>query len=293
MANWKEHTIRDSRLILHCGGKEVAPAKVAEVITPEATASHQPIPHTMLLDKVEGALTHHGFSFEEAVHALYADGLRYFALLAIDHPNHHFEDGKWVLGLRNSHDQSFAASGMLGLNIFNCDNLGFHGGEQFSITRRKHTKNILLDIDARINESLGAMSMKMVEQEKRLEHYKDWSFTKAADEHGIVVERGTDGSILNNPFANDFLMRALMGGCVAPSRVKKVVREFYNPDGPGGHPELGGQTAWTMVNAFTEVHKEYPSLLESPRRDGRLTGMLDATTNLLAAADVTAITSTE
>ena len=64
--------------------------------------------------------------------------------------------------------------------------------------------------------------------------------------------------------ADELLALSFRNGCVPGSKLQKVVNEWEEPK----HEEFQPRNAWSMFNAFTEVHKESPSQL--PNRSIRL-----------------------
>jgi len=272
--------------MLHCGGKEVSYSTVQAVKTPEPTDSHFPIPHSTLVDVSRRALTDYGYTMGEEVHALWGDnGQRYFGIIEITEgpgmtPNGH----TFNLGLRSSHDKSFAPQGLLGTRVWLCDNLCWSGGDLFSY-RRKSTRYIQRDLEGIVFTQLGKLGERMGLVEERYSRYRAYTF---GDE-----TRGDSIAERTRLEAHDFLMRAMRARAVSPSRIYKVLHEWDRPDGCGGHgeadDELGTPTAWRMLNAFTEVEKQYPSLLEGPKRNARLTALLDARCGLTADANILSV----
>jgi hypothetical protein len=80
------------------------------VKTPEKTATHTPIPHSLLVSKARKALGKAGFSISEEEHALARGGQRYFGGFALRGEGITGDDRRLVFGLRNSSDKSTAAS---------------------------------------------------------------------------------------------------------------------------------------------------------------------------------------
>ena len=113
-------------LILHCGGRETERSDVIDSYSPEATRSWQPVPHGRLLELVEDSLESTGLRVVNQAHALAREGDRYFGLLEVQNGQQPKDYGL-VVGLRNSHDQTFPAGLVVGNGVFVCDNLSFSG----------------------------------------------------------------------------------------------------------------------------------------------------------------------
>src|SRR5271167_4552777 len=131
-----------ANLILHCGAHAVSRERVAEVLTPSRTQSWVPIPHHRLLTSVQESLNRSGLHVVTEAHGLTKDGARYFGLLQVANGTNP-DDFGLVVGVRNSHDQSYPAGLVLGASVFVCDNLSFSGEVRLA---RKHTAHIERDM---------------------------------------------------------------------------------------------------------------------------------------------------
>lgn len=96
-----------TNLCLHCGAHAVSRDQVASVLTPARTASWVPLPHDRLLTGVQSALERVGLSVVTEAHGLTRDGQCYFGLLQLNNGQADHDFGL-VVGLRNSHDKSYA-----------------------------------------------------------------------------------------------------------------------------------------------------------------------------------------
>lgn len=233
-------------LMLHCGAHEVEPDALAMTETPPATDTWHPIPHSLLVDEVEGALSAGGLRIRQAHHALWRNGLRYFGLYEIASESSEFST---VVGLRNSHDKSFPAGLVLGSGVFVCDNLAFSGEIKLA---RKHTRFIMRDLSQLVHRAVGQLGDLKLIQETRIEAYKEAELSNAQADH-LIVE----------------MLRARI---ITKSNVDKVIAEWDSPR----HPEHvdAGQTAWRLFNAATEALKG--NLAELPRRTQALHGLMDS-----------------
>jgi Domain of unknown function (DUF932) len=261
-----------SSLILHCGASEVQREKLAEVFTPPATDTFQPVGHTEFLNQVESALISDNYKVVSETHALSRNGARYFGLLQLatkDQPS--VEAGEWggsgviykaqssdygfVVGLRNSHDHAYSASIAIGAHVFVCDNLSFSGEVRLA---RKHTTFIARDLPGLAARAVGRLVNGRVQQEQRFAAYK--------------------GHELGDKDANDLLIRALDARAITGTQIPHVLREWRTPR----HPEFGeAKTAWRFFNAITEVAKEKGGIWNLPARTGALHGLLDSAVGII------------
>ena len=226
--------------------EKVTVDQLRAVETPEPEGKHFPIPHHRLYDTSRELLTTGGNEIINEQHGVSHDGALYFALLEIrnETPNGEFCR---VVGLRNSHNKLFSASLIAGTSVFVCDNLSFSGEIKVG---RKHTTFINRDLPRLINLATAKMGEAWVNQEARVEAYKDHELTR--------------------PEVHDIVCNALIAQALPSSKIKPVLEEWEKPR----HEEFEPDTAWSLFNAVTEIGKEWPvnTLLD---RTIRLQGQLD------------------
>ena len=105
-------------------GTKLTREELARVATPAATATHKPIPHIAVVDKLIEALSFRQIGVVLEEYAVSADGRRMFGVMDLSSG---FDGCRFAIGLRNSHDKSFRLSCTVGLRVFVCENLAFHG----------------------------------------------------------------------------------------------------------------------------------------------------------------------
>jgi len=245
-----------ANLMLHCGAQLAAPILITACPTPRPTKTWQPIPHGRLLGLTVDTLERNGLKVVNQAHALGRGGDRYFGLLEVRN-GQPFEDYSLVVGLRNSHDQSYPAGLVIGSSVLVCDNLAFSG--EVVLTRR-HTVHIQRDLPQLVNRAVGQLGDLRHQQDQRIEAYKH---TRLADAH-----------------AHDLFVRAVDSRVLPVTQLPYALKEFREPS----HPEFlddGKRTAWTFFNAVTEVLKGR-TLDALPRRTQALHGLLDSACGLAA-----------
>ncbi|MGJ8639707.1 MAG: DUF932 domain-containing protein [Opitutaceae bacterium] len=235
-----------ANLLLHCGSSAVSRSELAQVATPKATKTWQPIPHLKLLQFVEKALLERGFVISEQAHGLSHDQGRYFGLLQVtnNHPGH--ETHK-VVGVRNSHDQTFSAGVVAGSQVLVCDNLCFAGEIQIA---RKHTPRIMDDLPRMTHDAVIGLSRYWEIQQSRITCYRN--------------KRVSDSQ------AHDIVVRSVDAGVMANSYIPKVLQEWRQPR----HKEFRSRNLWSLQNSYTEAFKGRIDLL--PGRSKRMHTVLDA-----------------
>jgi hypothetical protein len=73
--------------------------------------------------------------------------------------------------------------------------------------------------------------------------------------------------------AHDIVIRALDAGAITTTQVPEVLHEWREPS----HTEFLPQTAWSLFNAVTELHKRVNPLTACRRREA-LYGLFDSET---------------
>jgi hypothetical protein len=243
-------------LMLHCGAAAVEKDQLLQVETPEPRDGWVPIDHYDLVSQVQHALVDQGYQLKSQTHALWRDGNRYFGMFELSNG----EDYSTVVGLRNSHDMSFAAGLVMGSNVFVCDNLAFSGEIRIS---RKHTTHIKRDLPQLVNVAVGRLGAAHMAQEARIAAYKD--------------------AELSNLQADHLIIEMIESQIIVPTKVKGVIEEWRRPR----HPEhvQAGKTAWRLFNAATENLKG--NLQQLPRRTMALHGLLDTAVGIVPQDPVT------
>jgi hypothetical protein len=237
-------------LVLHCGGKAVSREQLAAVPTPEPTETWMPIAHDLLLNRVGATLQRSGLTVIAEAHGLARDGARYFGLLQVAN-GHNPDDYGLVVGVRNSHDQSFPAALALGSGVFVCDNLAFSGEVKLA---RKHTRFIERDLVGLVDRAVGLLGDYRKGQDIRIAAYK---------QHEVKdVE------------AHDAIINAIDARVICPSHLIDVLDHWRNPP----HEEFRPRTAWSLFNSFTEVLKGNATL--ALQRTQKLHGLMDSVCSL-------------
>jgi hypothetical protein len=237
-------------MLLHCGAKLVNRNSLYEVPTPKATRTWFPLSHTAVLNEIELQLRSCAFEITEETHALSHNGDRYFGVLSVSLPNRSIDDFGFVVGLRNSHDQTYPAGLVAGTRVFVCDNLAFSGEVRIS---RKHTRFAERDLRHLTARAVGQLGNKLADLDRRVLHYKE---TKIRD-----------------PRAHDIIVRAVDAQAITTGQIAEVLREWRTPS----HEEFKPRSAWSLFNAFTEVHKT-ASPQTAVKRGEALYGLFDTET---------------
>lgn len=225
-------------LMLHCGAHSRTLDEVRAIPTPLPTLGvgtekkkgslHVPIPHSDLYDMVRGEIgkqTQYNVVSENF--GVTDDGARFFGLMEIKN-GHNADDHGLVVGLRNSHDKSFAGGLVVGSHVFVCDNLAFSGEIK---VLRKHTNNIMRDLPGLITNAVAKIGSSVDFQNLRFDAYKN--------------------TPIDTPQADHILMDAWREGVLSSRTVAKAREEWDKPS----HDEFQDRNVWSLFNDCTEAFK--------------------------------------
>jgi len=218
--------------------------------TGEFSVSYQPISHKSVVRKTRSSLEDAGFSIVDECHNLARDGKRYFGLFQVDHESRVGSDRGTIIGLRNAHDKSFPAGICAGDAPFVCDNLIFTNTIKLA---RRHTLNILSDLEFTINRAIGQLFNFWHGQDERISAYKNREICNAT--------------------ANDLIIKAAQAKALPKTKIMDVVNQWESSD----HPEFWDRNVNSLYNAFTEVYKG--NLTALPDRSQALHSVLDNVVN--------------
>lgn len=230
-------------LVLHKGGEVVSRADLDRAPLPPATATHVPVPHSLVVQTVEHHLSQGQVPITDANYALSHTGQRLFGVITLGGGT----DYATVIGVRNSHDKSFPVGLCLGSRVFVCDNLAFSSEINIST---KHSLRVLDRLPRLICDGVAKLVDRRGAQDRRITAYK---------------EAPVDGS----RHLHDLVMRAYRANAIPAMAITKVVAEYEAPR----HEEFRDRTLWSFFNAVTEVLKDYGDLT---RRTQSLHGVIDA-----------------
>ena len=199
---------------------------LALVPTPASTQTWKPVPHIDVVEAVETAIASRGMIIHSERFGLARDSQKMFGVITL--ANSHNPEWTRCVGVRNSHDQSFAAGVCCGVSVLVCSNLCF-GGE--FVIKRRHTSGI--DLTAMVEETMDAMTDSYLSFEEKLLALHDKPVTD--DEARISI------------------VRAAECGAIPSCDILPVFNEYLEPR----HAEFRERSQWSLLNAFTEIAHKY------------------------------------
>jgi len=220
---------RESKLILHCGGKQANRKELDLVPVPEATASYQPVSHYGLANKLltitQDLLI--GFELMSESYGLAREGAQLFGLLQFKNGS----DMSLAIGFRNSYDKSMSVGLACGASVFVCDNLALSG--EISVMR-KHTRNVWVELEEKAISTCyrASHTYKQIVDDATALKQIEYTDDRAYSDLGIL-------------YGHDI---------VSPRQLTVAVKEWRKPQ----HAEFEPRTAWSLYNAVTESLKTSP-----------------------------------
>lgn len=216
-----------SQLLTHCGAEKISREQLKSIPTPEATVTHQPLPHSEVVGALIESLSFRHISVVRDEYAVSKDGMRMFGVLDLETT---FDGCRFAIGVRNSNDKSMRLALTVGYRVMVCDNMAFHG--DFTPVLAKHTKYLSL---------ADTLSVGVDRMQRNFEPMKGqvaaWKASRLADEEAKLV-----------------IYRAFVEGKLdAPKYLGPLVHDLYfYPQAD----EFAPRTMWSLTNAFTSAFKD-------------------------------------
>ncbi|MBR4885579.1 MAG: DUF932 domain-containing protein [Lentisphaeria bacterium] len=209
------------------GGQFVDRSAVALVATPQGTESWHPVPHIDVIDTVTEVVKAHNWTIMEEQYGLARDGQKLFGVIRLNKSS----SLEWsrCIGLRNSHDRSFAVGLSAGINVMVCSNLAFGGT---AVLKRRHTSRI--ELAELVNRVVDELEDQFLPLENVCEDLK------------LIYLRNDDE-------ARSVIVKAAELGAINSSDILPVYQEFKSPR----HDAFAEPTRWSLLNAMTETVKKY------------------------------------
>lgn len=216
-----------SNLCMAGGGRFVDRAAIAEIITPEGTDSWKPVSHMDVIDSVTKVVKAHDWVIMEEQFGLAREGQKLFGIIKINKTSS--TDWMRCIGLRNSHDKSFAVGLSAGISVMVCSNLAFGGT---TVIKRRHTSRI---------ELAELVDIAMEELEDQF-----LTLENVCEDLKMIY-------LKNDNEARSVIVKAAEYGAINSSDILPIYQEYKNP----AHAEFAEPTRWSLMNAMTETIKKY------------------------------------
>jgi hypothetical protein len=200
--------------------------QLVTILPPEPTETHRPIAHSHLVDSLVETLSFRHINIVKDEYAVSEDGMKFFGIMELETVGDGF---RFTLGIRNSNDKSMRLGMVVGIRVFVCENLAFHG--DFQPVSAKHSKHFNLQ---------DALAVGVDQMQRNFKPMSDqierWRATQIPDECARLT--------IYKAFIEDELD--------APKHLAKLVhKNYFEPEIPDFQP----RTKWSLQNAFTSSFK--------------------------------------
>jgi Domain of unknown function (DUF932) len=240
--------MEQAQLLAHCGSSKITREELKLIPTPEASPTHQPIPHNQIVEALVEGLSFRHISAIREEYAVSSDGTKMFGVLDLETT---FDGCRFSVGIRNSNDKSMRLAVTVGYRVLVCDNMAFHG--DFTPVLAKHSKHFsLVDV---LSIGIDRIQRNFEPMKKQVEA---WKATRISDESARLV-----------------IYRAFVQGELdVPKHLARRVHDLYfNPQ----VDDFAPRTTWSLSNAFTSAFKELDPIPQF-RATAKLASFLELTT---------------
>ena len=240
--------MEQAHLLAHCGSSKITREELKLIPTPEASPTHQPIPHNQIVEALVEGLAFRHISAVREEYAVSDDGMRMFGVLDLETT---FDGCRFSVGIRNSNDKSMRLAVTVGYRVLVCDNMAFHG--DFTPVLAKHSKRFsLVDV---LSIGIDRIQRNFEPMRKQVEA---WKATRISDESAKLL-----------------IYRAFVQGELdVPKHLARRVHDLYfNPQ----VEDFAPRTTWSLSNAFTSAFKELDPIPQF-RATAKLASFLELTT---------------
>src|SRR5215470_15060830 len=235
-----------SESVLIASTAKLTRLELAEVATPQGTATHRPLPHVEVVETLVETLSFRHIGVVKEEYAVSKDGMKMFGMVDLDTG---MPGCRFSIGVRNSHDRSMRLAAVVGVRVLVCENMAFSG--DFQPVLAKHSKNFSLQ---------NALSIGVDQMQRNFDGMRKqveaWRESQLADVTAkLIIYRAFIQAELEVP-------KAL---------ARRVHELYFNPQ----HEEFQSRTLWSLSNAFTSAFKELEPIPQF-RAAGKLAGFLEA-----------------
>ena len=219
--------------------------ELAAVPTPQATATHRPVPHVEIVETLVETLSFRHIGVVKEEYAVSKDGMKMFGVLDLDTG---MPGCRFSIGIRNSHDRSMRLAAVVGVRVLVCENMAFSG--DFQPVLAKHSKNFSLQNSLSIG--VDQMQRNFDGMRKQVDAWRE--------------------SQLSDTVAKMIIYRAFIESDLeVPKHLAKPVHDLYfSPR----YEEFQPRTMWSLSNAFTSAFKQLEPIPQF-RATAKLAGFLE------------------
>jgi hypothetical protein len=179
--------------------------RLCQVTPPKPTLTWTPLPHSRLMDSVEGQLRNRGYRVHDSTCLLSHGGDLFSGTDSIS--NRENPGYLRMIGARNSHDKSLAAGFVSGAKV-TVYSTGWCFGDEVALSR-KYTSRLFEDLDERIVAGFSRI-------------FQEW-------ERNDLWVMSYREKKLDDKVAHDLVIRSVDAEALTPCAIPKVLREWREP----------------------------------------------------------------
>ena len=218
--------------------------QICDSPTPPPTRTHMPVPHSVAITLLADRIEHKGW---DIVGATYASSYGRSNAHWVFQIKSIFADGVVMeIAGHNSNSKMSSYIIYMGDHVQACTNRSV---PQAIPLRRKHTTNILNELEGLIDNALIEVEDARREHSNRIETYQE--------------------TTCGNMEAHDLMIKAVETEVVPATYLPTIINEWREPSRDIFVP----RTTWSLYNCFTESFKRSPASI--PQRSERLKTLMD------------------
>lgn len=208
-------------------GAKISRAELQLIPTPEATRTHQPLPHCKIAEALVETLSFRHIQVRREEYAVSADGMKMFGVLDLEYG---VTGINFSIGLRNANDKTMRLGLTVGYRVLVCDNMAFQG--EFRPVLAKHSKR--LDLIEVISIGVDKIQRNFEPLKRQIDQ---WQCCAVEDDQARLI-----------------IYEAFVAGQLdAPRHILPAVhRHYFEPE----HEAFQSRTFWSLSNAFTSAFKQ-------------------------------------
>ena len=220
------------------------------VPVPEQTNTYVPVSNQALLEMLQKTAAARGLQLGEPHLGLAHGGQRMFGSMEITNQDHFDEQVRMMLGVRNSYNKTMSIGVCFGSKVFVCSNMVFTGytsddNDAVGQIHHRHQAEVWAELEEQLTEAMDKFE---VFRSYQNDFYSQLQNIKLRDVqvHDLIVRSVRAEAIT----AKDCMTIADEWAFQARGAQNEAEEDRW-------HKEFVPRNAWSLFNAFTEVHKGF------------------------------------
>lgn len=234
------------------GSGRVTMEEAFAIPLPEKTKTYQPVANEELWNMLKRTASTKGLQLGVPQMGITAGGQRLFGVADITNQDHLDNEVRLTIGFRNSYNKSLSVGVCFGSTVFVCDNMCFsgytsEGQEAVGQVHKRHSLDVFDSLQIRLEEAMGQFDVFKSYQNDFYNRLKEQELTDAE--------------------ALEVIHNSVAAQAITPKDCYTVGEEWmFQGRGPQTeeeqdsglwHREFAPRNAWSLFNAFTQIHKVF------------------------------------